>query len=63
VVMVAAFAGLRASELRGLRWEDYTGAERRIVRFVWRTQVGPTKTPEGGEKSGSSNSSPARGPK
>jgi integrase len=49
VVMVAAFAGLRASEIRGLRWEDYTGKELRVVRAVWRTYIGPTKTPESGE--------------
>jgi integrase len=49
VVMVAAFAGLRASEVRGLRWEDYTGDELRVARAVWRTHVGPTKTPESGE--------------
>lgn len=49
VVMVAAFAGLRASEIRGLRWEDYTGTELRVVRSVWRTHIGPTKTEESGE--------------
>jgi integrase len=46
--LVAAFAGLRASEIRGLRWEDYTGAELRVVRSVWRTHIGPTKTEESG---------------
>ena len=49
VVTVAAFTGLRASEIRGLRWEDYTGDEIRVVRSVWRTHVGPTKTEESGE--------------
>lgn len=49
VVAVAAFTGLRASEIRGLRWEDYTGEEIRVVRSVWRTHVGPTKTEESGE--------------
>jgi integrase len=49
VVMVAAFSGLRASEIRGLRWEDYTGTELRVVRSVWRTHIGRTKTEESGE--------------
>jgi integrase len=44
VVSVAAFAGLRLSELRGLRWTDYDGQSLRIVRSVWRTHVGETKT-------------------
>jgi integrase len=49
VVTVAAFTGLRASEIRGLRWDDYSGDEVRVVRSVWRTDVGPTKTEESGE--------------
>jgi integrase len=49
VVMVAAFAGLRLSEIRGLRWDDYTGTDLRVSRSVWRTHVGPTKTEESGE--------------
>lgn len=49
VVTVAAFTGLRASEIRGLRWEDYTGDEIRVARSVWRTHVGPTKTEQSGE--------------
>jgi integrase len=43
VVTVAAFTGVRASELRGLRWEDYSGDELKVSRSVWRTHVGPTK--------------------
>ena len=49
VVTVAAFTGLRESELRGLRWEDYTGDELNVRRSVWRTHVGPTKTETSGE--------------
>jgi integrase len=49
VVMVAGLAGLRLSEIRGLRWEDYTGTELRVSRSVWRTIVGPTKTEQSGE--------------
>jgi integrase len=49
VVTVAAFTGLRASEIRGFRWEDFSGDEIRVVRSVWRTHVGPTKTEQSGE--------------
>jgi integrase len=48
-VAVAAFTGLRAGEIRGLRWEDYTGEELRVSRSVWRLRVGPTKTEEKGQ--------------
>ncbi|MGH7748043.1 MAG: tyrosine-type recombinase/integrase, partial [Candidatus Dormibacteria bacterium] len=46
VVSVAAFTGLRLSELRGLRWSDFDGVTLNIRRSVWRTHVGETKTPE-----------------
>ena len=49
IVALAAFSGLRKSEIRGLRWEDYTGDEIRVLRSVWRTHVGPTKTEESGD--------------
>jgi len=49
VVAVAAFTGLRKSEIRGLRWEDYTGDEIQVARSVWRTHIGPTKSEESGE--------------
>ena len=49
IVALAAFTGLRKSEIRGLRWEDYTGDEIRVLRSVWRTHVGPTKTEESGD--------------
>ena len=45
-VSIATFAGLRLSEIRGLRWTDFDGTMLRIQRSVWRTQVGPTKTEE-----------------
>jgi integrase len=32
---VAAFAGLRRSELRGVRWEDYDGDQIMVMRSVW----------------------------
>ncbi len=40
VVGVAAFSGLRESEIRGLRWEDYTGESLHVRRSIWRTHVG-----------------------
>lgn len=43
-VAVAAFSGLRESEIRGLKWEDYTGRELNVRRGVWRTHVDETKT-------------------
>lgn len=46
VVIVAAFTGLRVSELRGLRWSDYDGENLYVKRSVWRTTVSPTKTLE-----------------
>jgi integrase len=45
VISVAAFAGLRLAELRGLRWSDYDGETLTIRRAVWRTHVGATKNP------------------
>jgi integrase len=43
IVALAAFSGLRKSEIRGLRWEDYTGDEIRVLRSVWRTHGWPTE--------------------
>lgn len=37
VVAVAAFSGLRKSELQGLRWEDLKGHELHVRRTAWRT--------------------------
>ena len=44
VVAVAAFTGLRESELRGLQWPDYDGNYLHVRRSVWHTHVGLTKT-------------------
>lgn len=44
-VLVAALTGLRHSEIRGLRWEDFTGNELRVRRAVWASYVSETKTP------------------
>ena len=46
VVGVASFCGLRMSELRGLRWEDFDGSTLTIRRAVWRTTVSEPKTAE-----------------
>jgi len=43
-VGLAYFAALRPAEMRGLKWEDYDGAELDIKRAVWRNKVGETKT-------------------
>lgn len=45
VVAVAAFSGLRKSEIQGLRWEDLKGNELFVQRSAWRTtQIQSTKT-------------------
>jgi integrase len=41
---VAAFAGLRQGEIRGLDWLDYNGENVSVVRSVWRKHVSPPKT-------------------
>lgn len=46
VCAVAAFAGLRESEIRGLQWPDYTGDVLYVRRSIWRTHIGDTKTEE-----------------
>jgi integrase len=43
-VLLAALTGLRLSEIRGLRWDDYDGETITVKRSVWRTHVGETKT-------------------
>ena len=45
VINVAAFAGLRLAEIRGLRWSDYDRRSLTVRRAVWRTHVGDTKNP------------------
>lgn len=46
VATVAAFSGLRISEIRGLRWEDYDGETLHVRRAIWRTHVSRPKTLE-----------------
>ena len=44
VVALAAFTGMRGGELRGTKWECYTGEEIRVSKSVWRTHVKGSKT-------------------
>jgi len=44
VCAVAAFTGLSASELRGLRWQDFNGKTITVVQKVWGKHVGQPKT-------------------
>ena len=44
-VLVAALTGLRHSEIRGLKWSDFTGDELRVRRAVWASHTNETKTP------------------
>ena len=43
-VSVAALTGLRASEIRGLTWEDFDGEFLTVKRSVWRTSISAPKT-------------------
>ncbi len=43
-VLVAALTGLRLSEIKGLKWEDFTGDELRVARSVWNGVLSETKT-------------------
>jgi integrase len=45
VVAAAAFTGLRKSELRGLRWEDYRDGALYVSRSIWGRHVLEPKTP------------------
>jgi integrase len=44
VILTAALTGMRGSEIRGLKWQDFTGDSIYVRRSVWRTHVGATKT-------------------
>ena len=44
VVLTVALTGLRVSELKGLRWEDFDGDSLLIQRSVWSGKVADTKT-------------------
>lgn len=44
IFAVAAFTGLRRSELQGLRWEDYEGGLIRVSRAIWEGHESEPKT-------------------
>ena len=44
VVAVAAFSGLRMSEIRGLRRENYDGQDIRVEQTAWRRHINEPKT-------------------
>ncbi len=44
VVATAAFTGLRKGELRGLRWENFTGDEMQVTHSVWNRHISDPKT-------------------
>lgn len=44
MVAVAGLAGLRRSEIQGLRWSDYDGSSLRVQRSVWEGIFDETKT-------------------
>ena len=44
IVAVAAFTGLRRSELCGLLWDNYNGAEISVTRSVWEGHINEPKT-------------------
>lgn len=44
IVAVAAFSGLRRSEMRGLLWEYYAGDTLKVSRSVWESYVNEPKT-------------------
>ena len=54
VVSVAAFSGLRKSEIQGLRWEDLKNGELHVQRTAWRT----TKVEESTKTAASKSSVP-----
>jgi integrase len=43
-VATAAFTGMRLSELKGLRWENYDGKELHVAQSIWRGIVSDPKT-------------------
>jgi integrase len=44
IVAVAAFSGLRRSEIQGLRWSDYNGSSIQVQRSIWEGITDDTKT-------------------
>jgi len=46
VVATAAFTGVRKGELRALAWENYNGAEIRVMKSMWRNHLEEPKRPK-----------------
>jgi integrase len=44
IVLTSAFTGLRKSELRGLRWNNFNGAQLNVERSVWNSTESEPKT-------------------
>ncbi len=44
LVLVTALTGLRISEIKGLKWEDFDGDQLQVSRSVWMGKVSETKT-------------------
>jgi integrase len=44
LVLVTALTGLRISEIKGLKWEDFDGNQLSVSRSVWQGTVSETKT-------------------
>jgi integrase len=47
VILTAALTGLRKGEIRGLRWENFSGTELRVKQSVWNSEVTEPKNPRG----------------
>jgi integrase len=44
IVLFAAFTGLRQGEIRGVRWQDFTGKTLTVERSIWNAVVNKPKT-------------------
>ena len=44
IVLAAAFTGMRKSELRGLRWNNFNGEQLSVERSVWNSTESEPKT-------------------
>ena len=45
IVLTAALTGLRKGEIRGLRWEDFSGTELSVKRSLWNSKATEPKNP------------------
>jgi len=49
LIATAAFTGVRRSELRALRWENYNGQEIKVMQKAWEQHVGQPKRDSRGD--------------